>query len=126
MVLELAESVSRVPRLYAASEKSTACLLKEAGFLDRRDYLSIDDVETILQREPQLADLWFERATDQRPVGGWGLEIDPVGFRVQNYTNGDCIHHRDRIRACAEFVVRYVNFIGDVIAKCRKQTRTSA
>lgn len=119
MTTQLAENVSRVPKLYEAGNKSTACLLKEFGFPDARDQLSVEDVEDILKNDPQLADLWFERATDQRPVGGWGLESDTSGFRVQNYANGDVLHHHDRCRACAEFVVRYVKFIGDVIAKNR-------
>jgi hypothetical protein len=119
MTSQLAQNVSQVPKVFEATNKSTACILKDFGFPDTQDDLTVDEVEDILRRDPHLADLWFERASDQRLSGGWGIEADKSGFRVQSYSNGHCLHHHDRCRACAEFVVRYVKFIGDVIARRR-------
>lgn len=117
MPLELAEKVSHVPDTYNKGNKSTARLLKEAGFPANRRALSVDEVEDVLRREPGLADLWFKRGTDQRIVGGWGIEKEGGEYRVQSYSDGQCVHCQDRCRACAEFVVRYVTHIGDVLER---------
>ena len=57
MASELADQVSLIPKLFAATDKSTACLLKEFGFPQARHALSVDDLEAILKRDPHLADL---------------------------------------------------------------------
>lgn len=117
MPSELAEQISQIPKLFAATNKSTACLLKEFGFPQTRHALSVDDLEAILKRDPHLADLWFKRSADQRLVGGWGIEAGSGVFHIQSYSDGHCLDHHDRCRACAEFIVRYVNFIGDILAR---------
>jgi hypothetical protein len=71
-----------------------------------------------------LADLWLKRSRDQRIAGGWGIEQDHGVYRIHRFTSsgfsaGKPIVLRDRIRACAEFVVRYVSFIGEVLARTR-------
>ncbi len=114
---ELAERVSQVAKLYNSSDKSTAGLLKDAGFTENREALRVDDVEGVLKRDPNLTDLWLKRANDQRIAGGWGIEGENGAYRVQSYSDGHCLHLEDRGRACAEFVVRYVNFIADALAR---------
>ena len=117
MSSKLAEKIITLPKLYEAGDRSTACLLKDVGFPERDRSLSVEEVETLLKRDPRLADLWMERSRDQRVAGGWGLERDGDGYRVLNFADGRSITVRGRIRACAEFVVRYVSFIGDVLAR---------
>jgi hypothetical protein len=117
MSFELAERVSKVPQLFECGDKSTAILLRDAGYFDEPEALSVDEIEVALRREPKLTDLWLKRATDQRIAGGWGIDREDGAYRVQNYANGNCLLVRDRWRACAEFVVRYVAFVGEVLAQ---------
>jgi hypothetical protein len=119
MASELAEKISRVPHLYETGNKSTACLLKDAGFPEMKNALSVEDIETIFKQEPHLAELWLKRGSDQRIAGGWGIEGKNGEYRVQSFADGHCLHVPDRCRACAEFVVRYVSFIGEVLARTR-------
>jgi hypothetical protein len=122
MSSELAEQVGHLPEAYADGNKSTAQLLLDAGLLEKRRTLSVDEVEDVLKREPRLANLWLKRAKDQRLAGGWSIDCGKDEYRVQNYADGKSVVVRNRLRACAEFIVRYVSFIGDVLTR-RSGTR---
>jgi hypothetical protein len=118
--MSLAERIVHVPELYEAGTRSTAALLKDASLPEADQLLSTQQVEDALRREPELTDLWLERGGDQRLAGGWGIERDGNGaYRVQNFSNGKGLTERNRFRACAEFVVHYVSFIGDVLRRWR-------
>jgi hypothetical protein len=116
----IAEKVSRVPEAYAGGEKSTAMLLREAGFPKAQAQLKVDDLEEALREKPMLVDLWMRRAKDQRLVGGWGLEKCDGEYRVTGYAQQGLIVVRDRTRAIAEFIARYVAFMNDVLARQRR------
>jgi len=115
--MSLAQRISEVPDAYEHSNLSTVQLLAQTGFLDRPLSLAVGDVEDALQEDPNLAEMWLERGRDQRLAGGWGIEQDRDHYRVQNYSNGQCLVEQDRLRACAEFIVRYVGFIRDVVKR---------
>ncbi|HUO02594.1 MAG TPA: hypothetical protein VMU31_07430 [Rhizomicrobium sp.] len=117
MNLELAEKISEVPKLYAEGDKSTARLLKEFGFPENRTSVAVEDVEAVLKRRPRLADLWLARCHDQLLAGGWGIERRDDHWRIQNFSDHRHLEVKDRIRACAEFIVRYVGFIGETQAR---------
>jgi len=122
MTLELAEKVSEVAKLFEEGDKSTARLLRDVGFPDKRKEVSADEIETVLKRRPRLTDLWLRRCRDQRLAGGWGIERDKDHWRIQNFSDHRHLEVKDRIRACAEFVVRYVAFIGDAQARTQIQS----
>jgi hypothetical protein len=44
-------------------------------------------------------------------AGGWGIEREDDPYHVQNYSRGQYPVARNRLHACAEFIVRYVGFI---------------
>ena len=117
MSSELAERVGHLPQAYEAGNKSTARLLLDAGLLEKHPALSVDEVEDVLRREPLLTDLWLKRAKDQRLGGGWSIDCGKDEYRVQNYADGKSVVVQGRLRACAEFIVRYVSFIGVVLAR---------
>jgi hypothetical protein len=117
MCHQLAEQVGRIPERFDAENKSTAWLLKDAGFPQRRDDLSVEEVEDVLRSSPRLTDKWLRRGSDQRLVGGWGIEHEKDAYRVQSFSDGHSEIEHDRFHACALFVFRYVNFIGDVLSR---------
>jgi hypothetical protein len=119
----LAEKVSEVPDLYDKENKSTACLLRDIGFLDAPQPLKVEEVEDALSRHPALADRWLERGRDQRLTGGWGIECDHGQYRVQSFSSGRHLMERKKLHAVAEFVVRYVSFIRDVMERYRRPRR---
>jgi hypothetical protein len=115
--MTLAEKISEVPKLYAEGNKSTARLLKDFGFPEKREAVTVEEIEAVLKRRPRLADLWFKRCHDQLLAGGWSIERRDDHWRIQNYSDHRHLEVKDRTRACAEFVVRYVAFIGDLQAR---------
>lgn len=115
--MSLAQRVSEVPDAYEHGNLSTIQLLTEAGYLEKPHSLTVGDVEDALEDDPNLAEMWLERGRDQRLAGGWGIEHDRDHYRVQNYSSGQCLVERDRLHACAEFIVRYVGFIHDVVTR---------
>jgi len=115
--MSLAQRVSEVPDAYEHGNLSTVKLLAEAGYLQKPQTLTVGDVEEALAEDPNLAELWLERGRDQRLAGGWGIEHDQGRYRVQNYSSGQCLMEQDRLHACAEFIVRYVGFIHDVVTR---------
>jgi len=117
----LAEKVSEVPDLYDKENKSTACLLRDIGFLDAPQPLKVEAVEDALKHHPRLADRWLERVRDQRLTGGWGIECDHGQYRVQSFSSGSHLMERAKLHAVAEFVVRYVGFIREVVNRYHHQ-----
>ena len=115
--MSLARRVSEVPDAYEHGNLSTKQLLARSGYLEKPQSLTVVDVERALAAEPGLAELWLERGMDQRLAGGWGIEREAEHYRVQNYSNGEHLVERDRLRACAEFIVRYVGFIRDTVMR---------
>jgi hypothetical protein len=117
--MTLAERISEVPELYEEGNESTARLLSKCGYLDAPQALTVEDVEQALSRHPELADRWLERGNDQRVAGGWGIKCDHGQYRVQSYAGGRHLLERKKLHAVAEFIVRYVAFIGDVLSRHR-------
>jgi hypothetical protein len=115
--MTLAQRVSEVPDAYEHSNLSTLRLLLDAGYLEEPQSLTVKDVQKALTEDPGLAELWLERGRDQRLAGGWGIEEDRGCYRVQNFSTGQSLLDRDRLRACAEFIVRYVGFIHEVVKR---------
>jgi hypothetical protein len=115
--MNLAQRISEVPDIYQHSNCSTATLLKETGYLEEPHALTVGDVEEALEQDPNLAELWLERGMDQRLAGGWGIECVHGQYRVQSYASGGHLLEKDRLHACAEFIVRDVGFIGEVVRR---------
>ena len=78
---------------------------------------SVEDVEAVLRRRPRLAELWLKRRHDQVVAGGWSIDREDGHWRIQNLSTHQQVTVENRTRACAEFVVRYVAFIGEVQAR---------
>ncbi len=117
--MTLAERISEVPELYEEGDESTARLLLDSGYLDQPEALTVEDVEDALSHRPELADRWLERGHDQRMAGGWGIECDHGQYRVQDFAHGASLVEKKKLHAVAEFIVRYVAFIGDELSRHR-------
>jgi hypothetical protein len=118
--MTLAERISEVPMRFEKEDKSTAHLLEEIGFLDEPRLLKVEQVEEALAHHPDLADRWLERGRDQLLNGGWGIECSHGQYRVQSFSSGRHLLERKKLHAVAEFIVRYVGFIREVLERDRR------
>src|SRR5258706_6148777 len=121
--MSLAEEITEVPELYERKNESTACLLRDIGFLDRPQVLKVEEVEDALRQRPDLADRWLDRGRDQRLTGGWGIECDHGQYRVQSFSSSSHLAEQPNLHAVAEFIVRYVGFIRDVLDRDPSRAR---
>jgi len=111
---ELAEQITQLPDHYEVQDKSTVHLLREAGLPGRLKDLSVEDIEAALRQSPRLTDKWIKRGSEQRLGGGWGIEHEDGIYRIYSFGGGQMQTEQDRFRACALFIMRYVQFISDV------------
>ena len=116
----LAEKISEVPELYDKGNKSTASLLRDTGLLETSQSLKVEEVEDALRGHPERADRWLERGRDQLLTGGWGIERRRGEYRVQSFSTGRHLLEKKKLHAVAEFVVRYVGFMRDVLLRYRR------
>jgi hypothetical protein len=123
--MTLAEKISEVPELYDKGNKSTASLLRDSGLLETSQPLKVEDLEDALQEHPDRADRWLERGRDQLLTGGWGIERRRGEYRVQSFSTGRHLMEKKKLHAVAEFVVRYVGFMRDVLLRYRRPTSRS-
>jgi hypothetical protein len=114
---EVAEKICHIPVVFDATDCSTAQLVERSGLRDVPDALTEPEVEEILREEPKLADLWLERAGDQRLVGGWVMDCKGRSYYLKNFKSGRDCTFADRYKACAAFVVHYIDLIRHVLDK---------
>ena len=114
---DLAERIGHLPEAYDEGERSTAALIKESGYLNAPEALDAKSLEDVLREEPELAEAWLKRWGDQRIAGGWVMDCEGKHYRLKNFETGKSYLIDGKERAFAEFIVRYVHRIGDVIAK---------
>lgn len=123
MASQLAEKVAHLPERFEETDCSTARLLAETGYLDRPQDLKVEDLEEALAATPALLDAWLDRGHDQMLAGGWGIECDGQEYRVQSFDGGGELVMESRVRATAEFAVRYLGVIGAVMRHQRERPR---
>jgi hypothetical protein len=124
MTTELAEKLVRVPERFERTDCSTAALIAETGYLEQPDGLKTEDVQEVLASKPELAERWLARGQDQRLVGGWGIDCEGGRYLIRPYgveTSERRLVEKDRLRATAEFIVRYVGRIGEVMRRHRSR-----
>ena len=115
MTSQLAEKVAHLPERFEETDCSTARLLAETGYLDRPQDLKVEDLEQALAEEPALMQRWLDRGHDQMLAGGWGIEREGEAYHVQSFDGGGELVVTNRVRATAEFAVRYLRVIAGVM-----------
>ena len=123
MTSQLAEKIAHLPERFEETNCSTARLLAETGYLERPQDLTVEDLEEALARKPALMDAWLDRGHDQILAGGWGIEGDGEEYRVQSFDGGGELVVHSRVRATAEFAVRYLDVIAGVMRRQPERPR---
>ena len=111
------ENICHLPEVLEKTDISTAAIITQSGLLDHMEELDTRSVRDALAAEPQLVNKWLDRRTDQIPFGGWKIEHEANGFVIRNFASGSTMFVRDKLQACAEFIVRYVALLLTLIAK---------
>ena len=109
---DIAIDVCRMPLDFQSGDQPPSELLRRSGYLTGRSGLTVETLVDCLSGHPDMVQAWTNWSRDKRADKGWYLEGLVVGY----YEGG--VRHTpmtfdDRVRACAEFVLREVESISE-------------
>lgn len=104
-------------RFHARGDVSVLRLVDESGYRDSPAALTVNAVSAYLAQHSGLVDAWLGYSSDKRVLSGWyfterSADKFVVGY-LGNHPNGGEFTFSDRIRACAEFIIREVRWIAE-------------
>jgi len=110
-VNNIAIEIVKIPRTFQIRrDMSIVALLKETGYFELYDQVSVTDIREALTREPACVQEWMQYSQNQR-YPGWYLTLNDedlyeVGFFDDNadsrYSNR--VQYESAIDACAVFI----------------------
>lgn len=106
--MSITAAVCTMPvRLKARGDVSLVQLLRESGYLDSPGSVTVATVVSHLRQHLDLIDAWLMLSADKRCDSGWYLTEKQGGLLELGYfPTGPRTEFSDRVRGCAEFIVR--------------------
>lgn len=104
------DGLVHIPREYYSKDTvSFLQLLKDTGYWDVHDQISVEDIREALTRDPECVDEWIQYSEDQRTDAGWCInEMENkkyvVRYKIRDahfVTHGE---YGDRLEACAVYI----------------------
>jgi hypothetical protein len=113
------ENVCRIPVDFRALQtRSVVDLVKDSGYLDDPDSLTVEALSLHLRSNPGLVDAWLMYSQNKRSGSGWYIRTAGDGnYEVGWYPDGERTALTDPALATAEFIVREVGTIGKHIGQ---------
>jgi len=109
--MNIATQIVTIPRRMHSDDKSPFALLKETGYFELHDQVSVDDIRNALVRDPACVQEWMQYIDDQRCSSSWYFVLNDdglyeVGFFDSNtdpaYSNQ--LLYENAMEACAAFI----------------------
>lgn len=109
--MNIATQIVTIPRRMHSDDKSPFALLKETGYFELHDQVSVDDIRNALVRDPASVQEWMQYIDDQRCSSSWYFVLNDdglyeVGFFDSNtdpaYSNQ--LLYENAMEACAAFI----------------------
>lgn len=110
-VAEVVTAVCRLPIDFRRGNVSARNLVRRSGYLGARREVTVERLTERLATDADLVDAWLTWSEDNRSTPAWYIESLGAGaFEVGYYDHGRTsqVVFDDRIRACAEYVRRYL------------------
>ena len=112
------EALCRLPIDFRRTRNvSTIDLVVRSGYPAVASQVTADHVRRYLAGKPDLVDSWFAWSDDQRSSAGWWLAEKSattyeIGYHDPKRERQEApLAFDDRVRACAEFIVRAIELI---------------
>lgn len=101
------------------SNLSIYSLLKETGYYEIHDQISVQNIRDALVKYPECIDEWITYSEDKRSSSGWYIKKEEDGQHTVGFIGGNKHanyneKYSDRIDACA----RFIKFEIDHIKNC--------
>jgi len=108
---KIVTEIVTIPRRIHSEDKSPFALLKETGYFELHDQISVADVRNALASDPACVQEWMQYAEDKRTSSGWYFMLNDEGLyetghfdikSVPNNTNR--VQYENAVNACAAFI----------------------
>ncbi len=96
-----------LPALFQQGGKTPVDLLRESGYLESPDSVSVDAVAEALRESPELVDRWLIWSENKRTDSGWYFERTESGDYIIGYFPAGKVASqtfRDPYSAAAQFI----------------------
>lgn len=91
-------------------------LIEESGYRSLSPGIERSQLAVVLREEPAIVDDWLAYSEDKRTSCGWGLGPSPEGGWVVDGPDGIREKFANLEDACAEFVLRELDYWAAVVA----------
>jgi hypothetical protein len=115
---EVVEAVCRIPMDFRSLRNVSAMqLVRQTGYASVRSAISVELIGGCLGAHPDWIEAWLTWSTDNRSSPSWWIKCaSPTSCRVGYYDPSHehqepPIRFDDKVRACAEYVLREVSQI---------------
>jgi len=108
---KIVTEIVTIPRKMHSEDKSPFALLKETGYFELHDQISVDDICDALVRDPKCVQEWLQYVDDQRCSSSWYFVLNDdglyeVGFfdSKTNPAHSNQVLYENAVNACAAFI----------------------
>jgi hypothetical protein len=108
---KIIEALCRIPRDFRErGDVSMVSLLKETGYVEMPDQITVEAIELHLKAHPELVEIWQSESQDKRSSPAWYL-MSPTDYSntrkawvVGNYPSNEIHEFKDGFKACAFYI----------------------
>jgi hypothetical protein len=115
---DIAMQIVTIPRRMHSEDKSPFALLKETGYFELHDQVSVDDIRNAIVRDPACVQEWIQYIDDQRCSSSWYFVLNDegvyeVGFFDSNTdpVRSNQVVYENAVDACAAFIKHQIESI---------------
>ena len=121
---EIATEIVTIPRKFHTRNMSIFDLLKETGYFELHNEVSVTDIRNALGRDPTCVQEWMQYIDDQRCSSSWYFVLNDeglyeVGFYDSNSdpARSNQVVYENAIDACAAFIKHQIESIRTLEAR---------
>ena len=116
---DIATEIVTIPRRMHSEDKSPFTLLKETGYFELHDQVSVSDIREALTRDPTCLQEWMQYVDDLRCPSSWYFDFDDdenqyeVGFFDINAdpNRSNRVQYENATDACAAYIKHEIESI---------------
>jgi hypothetical protein len=114
----MATEIVTIPRRMRSEDKSPFALLKETGYFELHNEVSVSDIRNALARDPACVQEWMQYIDDQRCSSSWYFVLNDEGlYEVGFYDSktdparSNQVVYENAMDACAAFIKHQIESI---------------
>jgi hypothetical protein len=114
---DIAAEIVTIPRRMHSEDKSPFTLLKETGYFELHDQVSVSDIREALTPDPACVQEWMQYCSDKRTSSGWYIRLNDEQLYEIGYFDIKADHDTHRVQyesavdACAAFIKHEIESI---------------